>query len=65
MQSDGIVESEKLVKTRLREVHWYLELGGLKCFGLIRFGGSFWYLYTPTYSLVDYFDLKGHKEIFC
>ena len=30
MQSGDITGSEKLVKTKLREVHWYQEFGGLK-----------------------------------
>ena len=58
MQSGGIVGSEKLEKTRLREAR------GLKYFGWIRLGGSFWYPCTPTYSLVDHFGLEGCREVF-
>ena len=64
MQSSDIVGFGKLVKTRFREIRWQLELRRLEYFEQIRLGGSFWYLCTPTYSLVDYFDLEGHREVF-
>ena len=64
MQSDKIARSGNLVKTRLREICWQLEFGGLKYFGQIRLGGSFWYPCTPTYSLVDHFNSEGHREVF-
>jgi len=56
----GIVGFRKLVKTRLREVHQKLELGGLKYFGRLSLGGLFGYLCTLTYSLVD---LLGSKYL--
>ena len=33
-------------------------------FGYIKLGGSFWYPYSPTYSLVDRFSLEGCREVF-
>ena len=52
MQSGDITGSEKLVKTKLREVHWYQEFGGLK-YWVDQALTVFFYLCTPTYSLVD------------
>ena len=41
MQSGNIVGSEKLVKTRLRDVRWQLELGGLSTLGRLGLEGLF------------------------
>ena len=41
MQSGNIAGSKKLMKTRLRDVRWYLELGGLSTLGRLGLEGLF------------------------